>query len=601
MILPSEAIVRPRGICPDTGETLPLDELIEGYIASHDAGAIEIVGGPGSGKTATLKRLHQTLSPGKPIMYLDAPELKEVASIKAFRLVVYTTGRSMHQVADVSFALCGWGEDEWIEYLLATHSDRCQSVLVRIRGQGESQLLGGNPELSRIVLDSLAANESLTGVRAAMHAEVAKWRWQLGGEKIARDYALERLKGTPDSDFRHVKWQELGVDRRRLRLMRHRPMQIILAAASLRNSLELGQFATFRRLPLNLLGDVANVVADSPKAVSNLYAMLSAKDWKLQSIAASILHVADIGWTPAAGPLPSLAMAQLVRADWRGLNRSGLCLNHANLAGANLTNATLLDASAVGCRLPRASMRGADLTAIFLRRADLRGADFSNSNLKRADLQNADCSATKFCSADLRGADFRGASVDGADFSRANLTVAMLSGLDLRSANFSGADFTGATLVRCDLEGTRLRRAEFVQADLSHASLTGSVMSRGNFQFACLAGARLAEIQWERADLRNADLRKCTFHLGSTRSGLVGSPLACEGSRTGFYTDDFEEQGFKSPEEIRKANLRGADLRGAKIDGVDFYLVDLRNAKYTDAQADHFRRCGAILSKRRGS
>jgi uncharacterized protein YjbI with pentapeptide repeats len=32
------------------------------------------------------------------------------------------------------------------------------------------------------------------------------------------------------------------------------------------------------------------------------------------------------------------------------------------------------------------------------------------------------------------------------------------------------------------------------------------------------------------------------------------------------------EQGFKSPEEIRKANLRGADLRGAKIKGVDFYL-----------------------------
>jgi hypothetical protein len=52
----------------------------------------------------------------------------------------------------------------------------------------------------------------------------------------------------------------------------------------------------------------------------------------------------------------------------------------------------------------------------------------------------------------------------------------------------------------------------------------------------------------------------------------VGSPIACEGSRTGFYTDDFEEQTFKSPEEIRKANLCNADLRGAKLDGVDFYL-----------------------------
>jgi uncharacterized protein YjbI with pentapeptide repeats len=51
----------------------------------------------------------------------------------------------------------------------------------------------------------------------------------------------------------------------------------------------------------------------------------------------------------------------------------------------------------------------------------------------------------------------------------------------------------------------------------------------------------------------------------------------------------------KSPEEIRKANLKGADLRGAKIEGVDFYLVDLRGARFSRQQGEHFRRCGAIL------
>ena len=86
--------------------------------------------------------------------------------------------------------------------------------------------------------------------------------------------------------------------------------------------------------------------------------------------------------------------------------------------------------------------------------------------------------------------------------------------------------------------------------------------------------------------------------MGTTRSGLVGSPIACEGSRTGFYTDDYDEQDFKSPEEIRKANLRGADLRGATIDGVDFYLVDLRGAQFDADQAAHLRRCGAILESR---
>jgi uncharacterized protein YjbI with pentapeptide repeats len=78
----------------------------------------------------------------------------------------------------------------------------------------------------------------------------------------------------------------------------------------------------------------------------------------------------------------------------------------------------------------------------------------------------------------------------------------------------------------------------------------------------------------------------------------VFSPYACEGSRTGFYTDEFNEQEFKSPEEIRKANLCGADLRGASIKDVDFYLVDLRDARYTSDQEEHFRRCGAILEAR---
>lgn len=55
------------------------------------------------------------------------------------------------------------------------------------------------------------------------------------------------------------------------------------------------------------------------------------------------------------------------------------------------------------------------------------------------------------------------------------------------------------------------------------------------------------------------------------------------------------DQAFCSPEEIRKANLCGADLRGARLTGADFYLVDLRGAKYDADQLEHFRRRRAIL------
>jgi uncharacterized protein YjbI with pentapeptide repeats len=83
--------------------------------------------------------------------------------------------------------------------------------------------------------------------------------------------------------------------------------------------------------------------------------------------------------------------------------------------------------------------------------------------------------------------------------------------------------------------------------------------------------------------------------MGSSRSGLVNSPYACEGSKTGFYTDDLEDLNFKRPEEVRKANLRGADLRNVKAEGVDFYLVDLREAKLDARLRDQAAQTGAIL------
>ncbi len=128
--------------------------------------------------------------------------------------------------------------------------------------------------------------------------------------------------------------------------------------------------------------------------------------------------------------------------------------------------------------------------------------------------------------------------------------------------------------------------------------LTCSRMPDANFVGADLRAAWLAEIDWPGACLRDADLRGVNFHLGSTRSGMVDSPIPCEGSRTGFYTEDFLDREVKPAEEIRKANLRGADLRGADIRDVDFYLVNLRDARYTADQAEHLRRCQAILDDR---
>ena len=117
-------------------------------------------------------------------------------------------------------------------------------------------------------------------------------------------------------------------------------------------------------------------------------------------------------------------------------------------------------------------------------------------------------------------------------------------------------------------------------------------MPGADFRGANLRGAGLAERRLGSGPTSEAPT-SATPPSTSARPGAGWSAARSprEGSRTGFYTDDFNDQDFKSPEEIRKANLRGANLRGATIDGVDFYLVDLRDARVDPAQVAHLRRC----------
>jgi uncharacterized protein YjbI with pentapeptide repeats len=170
-----------------------------------------------------------------------------------------------------------------------------------------------------------------------------------------------------------------------------------------------------------------------------------------------------------------------------------------------------------------------------------------------------------------------------------------LAGLDFRRAKINDACFDRANLKAVQLEDVRIDRPSMCEARMRGARLTGSIFKDAKLAGADLQGAELAEIDWEGADLHGANLRGATFHLGSSRSGLVGSPIAREGSMTGFYTDDLDDMSFKRPEEVRKANLRGANLLRADTRNVDFYLVDLRDAQLDPGQREQARQTGAIL------
>ncbi len=107
----------------------------------------------------------------------------------------------------------------------------------------------------------------------------------------------------------------------------------------------------------------------------------------------------------------------------------------------------------------------------------------------------------------------------------------------------------------------------------------------------------LADVNLRGADLKEADFSSATFHLGSTRSGLLSGAPASWGTRTGFYAEPAPDQGDFAPAPSRVADLRGADLRKAVVENTDFYRVDVRGATFTRTQGAWFRRCRAIMDR----
>lgn len=526
----------------------------------------------------------------------------------------------------LTLRLAIWDVDDLMEYLLAKHKTRCGAILAELRQTGNAWQLQGIPELWTITLDFLAGQPAVLPVLKALR--VAFMEKVTGVELIhaAGDYGLACVLKDVDAAAK-----PRGVLGRAdnalelLRLVRHAPLQQALAVGRIACDLEAGEACRYlqARLPRPMVREVAEQIRNQPAALAQLKHFLSQADLARHPMAASICHQLDRQWLRAFSsseqtPLPSLARAYLDHANWPGVVMVKAALSEADLSFANLLGASLAKAVAW-----RTDFHGAVLT-----RADLHELVGSEANFSRTDMRDvkavsAELSHAVFRETNLDGATFFRAKLQQADFTGASLVKALLQeaildGIHIAEADLTGADFSGASLGGSDfrtaqINGTRWGRASIVECnfeelsawgvDFSEAALNGtlftaSTLPGADFHGADLRNTGLADIDWEGANLHNADLRGASFHLGSSRSGLVGSPIAREGSMTGFYTDEFTEQDFKAPEEIRKANLCNADLRGANIDGVDFYLVDLRDAQYDEEQAAQFRACGAILHHR---
>jgi uncharacterized protein YjbI with pentapeptide repeats len=584
---------------------------------------INLYGPRGSGKTAALRHLAAAFPDDGSVTLIDEagacwPAGGTRVARPGERVLIAATRRPIADPQAVGLEMAPWGPDDAIEYLLATRRPQCASVMDRLKGSGGAELWG-LAELWTVVLDQMAADGSLATPADALRHYLAGRLGDAHLRELATGFCLQRLLRDADEGFvtRDPPGYFERADAVVARLIAYRPVQVILAAQRIVWDLAAGHGRDYlaTRFPEDLVDDVAALAAYRPPVMEALCTFLRGGDRPTHPTAATLLHATKTGWRPEAGSRPTLTAAVLAGASWPGIDLSHTCISAADLSGARLSCADLDGAAAGSTVLRGASLRGAWLRGIRAANADLSAADlcgahgdradFAGATAKGADLSAASCRAASFGAADLEGArmvatDLRKARLDGAKLSGANLTGAdlrraSLKRVDLSRAELSGARFGGAKLRDCDLQGVELPSARFRRADFTGADLTGSVMPRADFRRAVLRGAGLADVEWKAADLRGADFTGASFHLGSSRSGLVGSVVPCEGSRTGFYTDDYDEQSYRPPEEVRKADLRGADLRGAKVEGADFYLVDLRGARYTRSQEAHFRTCGAIL------
>lgn len=617
-VVATKAPVAPRARRTDSQVPLRLDQLVLPYIQCNARGVIYIIAPAGAGKTTAINHLRATLPTDANIAYFDDPQFDHWTSVVQQKLVVLTTTRFLSIAPLDRFELATWSEDDCFEYLATTHRAQCASVLKRLKDDPLTPMLDGSPMHLRAVMDEMAGDEALVTVGEGLRRRA---RRLIPDANVHANVLIQAASGLGKNHARSIEFfTAQGLSTSAVRFCGQRGVVIALGAQWVAESLAGGKSpqplqSTFSR---EVIAEIAVAVRSRPAAKEMLDQIMNrSTTWGI-AMTASIQLAVDPAWRPKKSRGIDLSGAILAGARWNGLDLKGSTLRMADLIRADLSDATLTKVSAWGVNLAGVNLQRAQMELAQLKNSVLIGADLTGANasgayfdegqlhstilvaawLAGAVLRSAELKDSDFTRADLTRADLSRATVHGARFIDAQLCEAHLEHVAMWQADWTRANFAGARILRCGLEELVLPMANFTGADLTGSILTGTQIPSGQFFGAKLRNTGLADIDWPDADLRDADFTHASFHMGSSRSGLVGSTIPCEGSKTGFYTDDYDEQDFKSPEEIRKANLCGADLRGAKVHKTDWYLVDLRGAQYTPDQAEHFARCGAILHSR---
>lgn len=610
------APVKPRFLSSSTGAALVLEDSVLEAFQHFERGVIEISGPDGGGKSFALRHLAMVLPTDLGIVFRERHDKDRDLpdDVRVILEVAPDSSPSMRRIG--RFDLAPWGSDECIEYALARYPGACQSALRRLLDCSDRRLLNGRPELCVLVVDRMVANDSLTTVADTLLAELTTLTANNNAILPSPDQLLIRHSHLDWDQERNSAIGSLG------RLLRHASIRSMALAKQIADELNQDTFHAISRANEHWNGvaspQLVRLVLQllSPDGTNNIRQALRRHDERqMHPLLASMMHQLDPVWRPHIGVRPDLMRADLRFANWpqadlrhfdlRGVYLNGACLDRslligADQRGADLSNSSLMHSILRNARADAANFSDSNLLGASARYGQFHCTTFRRSNIAKARFDDANLTGANLTDASLRNstlisADLRHATLNGTDLTNADLTAAKMVGVSLSDAILDGAVFERTDLSESNLEGLQLASARFSGARLTGAILTGSSMPNADFRGCQIMGAYLADVAWPDADLRMAQLTGSTFHMGSSRSGLVDSHIASEGTRTGFYSDDYDDHLYRPPEEIRAADLRGCDLRGANLKGVDFYRVDLRGAQFDEHHRQQFIATGALL------
>jgi uncharacterized protein YjbI with pentapeptide repeats len=593
------SIVLPRVSSPRTGDRLLLRDEIESRLENKIvSGHHEVIYICGDGVSTALRHLADEITT-EGLRIVDGEWSHQTSD----RIQLLLTSNSCI-VQHTKMRLQNWRQDEIIEYLLANHPDKCKSVMQRLTVQSFA-FANGSPIVWSFILDSMAENEAIIDHEAIV---VECVKQHVNDRKLNRfterlidsdEFTIE-VESSSDKATKFLNCEDVAYH-----FAAERLVELLL-----QNRRELPR----KQLHPRLITKVAQAAKDNDA----LYSIIerSIQSGQNSANAAMILLQANPAWTPLHRKSMFMLMdCNIPNVKWsrieifgglfRRTNMNAACLSDGLFRTMDFDHFSLNDSSLTNCEFKVLTMMDSALVKARIEKTTFivcqtGGSSFDESKIDQSLFHNVSFRKNSFCNAQLSKVEFLECMFENCDFTNTELTRCAFANTTLNMANLRDAtliecDFSHSKLDQVDLEYMHLTGSKFISTKFDGGDLTGSIANGVSFYSASLKDTGLADIRWENCNLRDADLRGASFYLGSTRCGLVGSPYPSHGTRTGFYTDDTTKLDYQPPEEIRKACLVGCDLRGANLDNVDFYLVDLRDARFDQKYHQQIIGSGGIL------